>query len=84
MTKEKIAHDAYRMLKYFYDNKILIHFKDFDDIFFNGEIIQLDEVTLTMILKERVKGTILIKLEDVNPDTIIKFKDNAERRTQDK
>ena len=77
MTKDKIAHDALRKLRYFYDNKILIHFKDFNEIFYNGEIINLNEETLSMVFKERVRGTMPILLENVNPDSIFMFKEGG-------
>ena len=79
MTKDKIAHDAYRKLKYFYDNKILIHFKDFNEIFYNGEIIDLDEKILSMTFKERVRGVIPFLLEEVNPDSIFMFKEGGKK-----
>jgi len=72
MTNAKIAHDSYRKLIYFFENKIEVHFKDFDDIFYNGMIIDLNEHKLTMVLSERVKGTIPILLEFINPDSIVK------------
>lgn len=73
MTKEKIAQDSYRRLIYFYENEIKIHFKDFNDVWYNGLILDLNSETKTMVLKENVRGTIPMGLEDVNPDTIVKF-----------
>lgn len=73
MTKEKIAEDSYRKLVYFFENKIKIHFKDFDDIFYNGLIIDLNEDKKTMVLEERMKGMMPILLECVNPDSIRQF-----------
>lgn len=70
MTKDKIAHDSYRKLLYFFENKIPIHFKDFDDIFYNGLILDLNKEKLTMVLQERVKGTMPVLLEYINPDSI--------------
>ena len=75
MTKEKIANDSYRKLVYFFENKIKIHFKDFDEIFYNGLIIDLNEEKKTMILDERMKGMMPIILECVNPDSIRKFEE---------
>jgi len=75
MTKDKIAGDAYRKLVYFFENKIKIHFKDFDKIFYNGLIIDLNEKKKTMVLMERIKGTIPILLEFVNPDSISEYKE---------
>ena len=70
MTNDKTAHDSYRKFLYFFQNEISVHFKDLDNIFYNGLIIDLDEKKLTMVLNEEVKGTMPILLEFVNPDTI--------------
>lgn len=77
MTKEKIAHECFRKFSYFFENKIKVHFKDFDDIFYNGLIIDLSEKKLTMILSENVRGTIPILLECINPDSISKFNEGV-------
>jgi len=73
MTKDKIANDSYRKLIYFFENKIEIHFKDFDEIFYNGLIIDLNEDKKTMVFKERIKGMMPILLEFINPDSIRQF-----------
>ncbi|KKN14987.1 hypothetical protein LCGC14_0990670 [marine sediment metagenome] len=73
MTKDKIANDTYRKLVYFFDNKIKVHFKDFDEIFYNGLIVDLNEEKKTLVLDERIKGMMPILLEFVNPDSIRKF-----------
>ena len=78
MTKEKIAIESYRKLLYFFENKINVHFKDFDDIFYNGLIIDLNEEKKIIVLNEKVKGTIPILLEDVNPDSISKYREIGE------
>jgi len=78
MTNETIARDNFRKLIYFFENKIRIHFKDFDNIFYNGMIINLDEKKLTMILDERIKGTIPILLEFINPDSISEYREVKE------
>lgn len=74
MTNE-IGQKIYRQLLYFFDNKIEIHFKDLDKIFYNGLIIDLSEQKLTMVLAERVRGTIPILLENINPNSIQEFKE---------
>jgi len=76
MTNER-GLKTYRKLVYFYENKIKVHFKDLDDIFYNGVIIDLSEKKLTMVLRERVRGTIPILLEFVNPETIQEFKEEG-------
>lgn len=73
MTKEKIAEESYRKLVYFFENKIKVHFKDFDEIFYNGLIIDLNEDKKIMVLDERMKGMMPILLEFINPDSIRKF-----------
>ena len=77
MTNDKIAHDTYRKLKYFFDNKIKIHFKDFNNVFYNGEIVDLDGIHLTMVLNERKRGTLPFLLEQINPDSIFKMEEKA-------
>lgn len=74
MTKDKIAQDSYRKLLYFFENKIRIHFKDFDEIFYNGLIIDLNGEKKTMVFVEDVKGTMPILLEFVNPDSIREYR----------
>jgi len=78
MTKDKIAKDSFRKLIYFFKNKIKIHFKDMDNIFYNGLIIDLNENKLTMVLDETIKGTMPILLECINPESIRKFKEVRE------
>ena len=65
---------VYRKLLYYFDEKIWVHFTDLDNVFYNGLIIDLNEDKLTMVLKERVKGTIPILLECINLDSITPFK----------
>ena len=78
MTKEKIAIENYRKLLYFFENKLNVHFKDFDDIFYNGLIIDLNEEKKTMVLDENLKGTIPILLEFINPNSISQYKERGE------
>lgn len=65
----------YRKLLYFFENKVKVHFKDLDNIFYNGLILDLSEEKLTMVLQERVKGTMPILLEFVKPESIIEFRE---------
>lgn len=74
MTNDK-AKRTYRKLSYFYENKILVHFKLETGEFRNGEILDLDFEKLTLILKEFVFGEIPLLLEDINSDSISKFKE---------
>lgn len=79
MTNE-IGDINYRKLSYFYTNKILVHFKDNEDIFYNGLILNLNRTEHTLILNERVKGNIPIILEDIKTDSISKFTEFKEDR----
>ena len=72
MTNDK-AKRTYRKLYYFFENKIPVHFKLETREFRNGEILDLNSEKLTLILKEFVFGEIPLLLEDINPDSIIKF-----------
>ena len=76
----EIGDIIYRKLVYFYENKILIHFKDLEDIFYNGLILNLDREKHMLILNERVKGDIPIALEDIKPDSIRIFTEVGEER----
>ena len=78
MTYDKIAGDAYRKFLFFFENKIKVHFKDLDEIFYNGLILDLDFEHKTMVLAERVKGEMPILLEMVNPESIRKFEEKGE------
>lgn len=75
MTND-IGQMNYRKLLYFFENKIKIHFKDLDNIFFNGTILDLNENKLTMVFAERIKGTIPILLECIKSDSISEFKED--------
>ena len=68
----------YRKLLYYFENKILVHFKDLDNIFYNGLILDLNEDKLTLVLRERVRGEIPFLLENINSDSIMTFKTKRE------
>lgn len=68
----------YRILVYYFLNKIPVHFKDLDNTFYNGLILCLSEDKLTMVLAERIKGEIPILLEFVQHESISKFKERDE------
>ncbi len=73
--KDEIGQSNYRKLLYYFENKIKIHFKDLDDIFYNGLILDLNEKKLTLVLRERIRGEIPILLEFINPNSIQRFKE---------
>jgi len=77
MTNDK-AKRIYRKLNYFYENQIPVHFKLETGEFRNGEILDLNSEKLTLILKEFVFGEIPFLLEDINIDSISKFKKRGE------
>lgn len=77
MTNDK-AKDIYRKLLYFFENKINVHFKDLDTIFYNGLILDLNEEKLTMVLRERIRGEIPFLLEQIDSNSISKFIEKTE------
>jgi len=77
MTND-INKEVFRKLYYFFEEQRPVHFKDKDGIFYNGFIIDLSEEKYTMVLKERVKGTMPILLECIRPDSIREFKEVKE------
>ena len=76
--KNEAGQSNYRKLLYYFENKIKIHFKDLDEIFYNGLILDLNEEKLTLVIQERVKGEIPFLLENIKPDSISKFKEVGE------
>lgn len=77
--KNDTAKEVYRKLLYFFDNQIWVHFKDLDGIFYNGLILDLNEEKFTLVIKERIRGTMPFLLEHINPNSIEKFKSEVER-----
>ena len=78
MTNDKITNDTFRKFLYFFENKIKVHFKDLDNIFYNGLILDLSDEKQTMVLAENVKGTMPILLEFIKPDSIREFTEVGE------
>jgi hypothetical protein len=75
--KEEIGIENYRKLLYFFENDCEVHFKDLDGIWYNGLILDLSETKLTLVLSERIMGTIPLLLECIDPDSISKFKERG-------
>ncbi len=75
---DEVGKRVYRKLLYFFENNLYVHFKDLDEIFYNGLILDLNEEKLTMVLRERVRGEIPILLEFVNENSISKFEELGE------
>lgn len=76
MTND-IGQTVYRKLLYFFENNLRVHFKDLDNIFYNGLILDLNEEKLTLVLRERVRGEIPFLLENINEDSISKFNEEG-------
>ena len=70
----EIGKKVYRKLLFFQKKKIPIHFCLLDRYGWkNGEIIDLDEKKLTLVLKEFKEGELPFLLEEINIDTIKQF-----------
>ncbi len=76
--RDDLGERNYRILLYYFENQIKIHFKDLDNIFYNGLILDLNERKLTLVLRERVKGEMPFLLENIKEDSISKFREVGE------
>ena len=74
----ELGKQVYRKLIYFYEKKILVHFSLNSGGWKNGEIIDLDEEKLTLVLKENVEGELPFLLEDIKLDSIKQFREKGE------
>jgi len=77
--KKDKGEKVFRLLQTCKENNLLVHFK-FDDgkeigAFKNGEIIDLNLLKLTLVLKERKEGIKPYFLENINPDSIQPFRE---------
>lgn len=68
----------YRKLLFFFLEKIPVHFKLETEEFRNGNIIDLSEEKLTLVLDEFVMGHIPFLLEDIKEESISQFKEARE------
>ena len=66
-----------RKLNYFYENKIPVHFSLISGGWKNGEIIDLDDKKLTFVLKEFVEGELPFLCEEIDFDSINKFREKG-------
>ncbi len=73
----ELGRKVYRKLSYFYEKKIPVHFSLISGGWKNGEIIDLNENTLTLVLKEFVEGELPFLLENIDPNSIVKFKEKS-------
>jgi len=65
---------VFRKLSYYFENKIMVHFCLIRGGWKNGEILDLNEKKLCMVLKERVEGDLPFILEDIDVNSIRPFR----------
>ncbi len=61
--KDEIGQSNYRKLLYYFENKIKIHFKDSDNIFYNGLILEHSDKHL--IMNDRVVGDVFVFYSEI-------------------
>jgi len=77
-----IGKKVYRKLSWFYSQKLPIHFCLLDKFGWkNGNIVELDEKRLTLVLDEFKEGKLPFLCEEINIDTIKKFTPGTNLRT---
>ena len=69
---------VFRKLVYFQENKIPIHFSLISGGWKNGKIISLNEDKLTLVLNEFVEGELPFLLENIDVNSIVKFREKEE------
>ena len=69
MTNDK-NNRTYRLLLYYFENKIPVHFKLLTGEFRNGIILDLNENKYTLVLDEFVFGEKPFLLEEIDDNTI--------------
>ena len=69
---------VYRKLLYFFENKLPIHFDLCNGGWKNGEILDLSEKKLTLVLREFKEGELPFLLEDINCDSIKLFREKED------
>ena len=76
----EIGLKVYRKLLYFYEKKIPVHFSlNNNRGWKNGNIKDLSEEKLTLVLEEFEEGHLPFLLEEINPDSIVEFKKREEK-----
>lgn len=70
----EIGQQVYRKLLYYFEKKIPIHFSLISGGWKNGNIIDLSETKLTLVLDEFVEGELPFLLEDINLNSIKPFR----------
>jgi len=75
---DELGTKVYRKLLYFFENMIPIHFRLNSNGWKNGLIKELDEKNLNMVLKENIEGELPFLLEDINLESIAKFRERED------
>ncbi len=78
MMNNEIGKQVYRKLLYFFENKISVHFSLYSGGWKNGEILDLNEEKLTLVLKEFVEGELPFLLENIILESIKPFRKREE------
>ncbi len=76
--ENELGKQVFRKLVYFNENGIPIHFSLISGGWKNGKIINLDEDKLTLILDEFVEGELPFLLENIDVNSIVKFREKGE------
>ncbi len=74
----ELGQQVFRKLLYFFTNKIPVHFSLYSGGWKNGEILDLNEEKLTLVLKEFVEGELPFLLEDIILESIKPFRKREE------
>ncbi len=76
--ENELGKQVFRKLIYFQENKLPIHFSLISGGWKNGKIIKLDEDKLTLVLNEFVEGELPFLLENIDVNSIVKFREKEE------
>ncbi len=76
--KNELGTQSFRKLNYYFENKIMVHFKLYSGGWKNGTILDLNENKLTLVLNERIEGELPFLCEDVITESIKPFTEKPE------
>ncbi len=76
--ENELGKQVFRKLIYFQENKLPIHFSLISGGWKNGKIISLNEDKLTLVLNEFVEGELPFLLENIDVNSIVKFREKEE------
>ena len=74
----ELGQQVFRKLLYFFENKIPLHFSLHSGGWKNGEILDLNEEKLTLVLREFVEGDLPFLLEDIILESIKPFRERGQ------